>query len=59
MQWSKSYRFETPKLHPQHGKPPIEVLVPDTSRDGRAAGRSTPDSTVGTWSAKMRKQALQ
>jgi hypothetical protein len=31
-----SYRFETPKLHPQHGEPPIEVRVPDTSRDGRA-----------------------
>ena len=33
---SKSYRFETPKPHPRHGKPPIEVLVPDTSRDSRA-----------------------
>jgi hypothetical protein len=30
--------FETPKPHPQHGKPPIEVLVSDTSRDGRAGG---------------------
>jgi hypothetical protein len=51
---------------PRHGEPPIEVLVPDTSRDGRTAdGLSTPlptahtDSTAGTWSAKMRKTALQ
>jgi hypothetical protein len=36
--WSKFYCFETPKPHPQHGKPPIVVLVPDTSRGGRAGG---------------------
>jgi hypothetical protein len=30
--------LETTKPHPQHGKPPIEVFVPDTSRDGRAGG---------------------
>jgi hypothetical protein len=36
------YCFETPKPkpkpHPQYGEPPFEVLVPDTSRDGRAGG---------------------
>jgi hypothetical protein len=33
------YCFEAPKPHPQHGKPPFEVLVQDTSsRDGRAGG---------------------
>jgi hypothetical protein len=32
----KLVRFETPKPHPLHGKPPIEVPVPDTSRGGRA-----------------------
>jgi hypothetical protein len=35
---SKLYRFETPEPHSLNGKPPIEVLVPDTSRGGRAAG---------------------
>jgi hypothetical protein len=44
---------ETPKPHSLR-KPPIEVLVPGTSR-----GTSTPDSTAGTWGAKMRKTALQ
>jgi hypothetical protein len=55
---SKLYRFETPKPHSLNGKPPIEVLVPDTSRGGRA-GRKFGLSTAGTWSAKMRKTALQ
>jgi hypothetical protein len=31
-------RFEAPKPHPQHGKPPTEVLVPATTRDGWAGG---------------------
>jgi hypothetical protein len=35
-----------------NGKPPIEVLVPDTSRGGRA-GRKFGLPTAGTWSAKM------
>jgi hypothetical protein len=34
----KLVRFETPKPHPQHGKPPFEVGIPATSRDGRAGG---------------------
>jgi hypothetical protein len=34
--FAKWYRFENPKPYPLHGKPPIEVLVPDTSRGGRA-----------------------
>jgi hypothetical protein len=55
---SKLYRFETPEPRSLNGKPPIEVLVPDTSRGGRA-GRKFGLSTAGTWIAKMRKTALQ
>jgi hypothetical protein len=46
-------RLWTPKPHPQRGKPPIEeVLVSDTSRDGRAGGEPLTPSTAGTRSAK-------
>jgi hypothetical protein len=45
--------FETPEPHSLNGKPPIEALVPDTSRGGRA-GRKFGLSTADTWSAKMR-----
>ena len=38
--------------------PTIEVLVPDASRGGRAE-RKFGLPTAGTWSAKMRKTALQ
>jgi hypothetical protein len=51
-------RPETPDPRSLNGKPPIEVLVPDTSRGGRA-GRKFGLSTAGNWSAKMRKTALQ
>jgi hypothetical protein len=45
-----------PKPHPLHGKPPIEVLVPDTSRGGRAKRAPltplTPPSTGSSRSSK-------
>jgi hypothetical protein len=52
------YCFETPKPHPQHGEPPFEVLVPATSRDGRAGGAPlTPRRAPGA--PRYREGALQ
>jgi hypothetical protein len=59
-----TYCFETPqqKPRPQHGEPPIEARVLDTSRDGRAGGgpptAAHSSTAAGTWGAKMRKQAF-
>jgi hypothetical protein len=57
----KLVRFETPKPRPQHGKPPFEVDILTTSRDGRVGGAPlNPHSTAGTWSAQeMGKKASQ
>jgi hypothetical protein len=58
------YCFETPKPkpkpHPQYGEPPFEVLVLDTSRDGRAGGAPlAPRPTAGTWSWSAKVQKAQ